>query len=527
MSLQRRIRQIQKKRIAKILIVLNHMKNKLKSVRHQIMSVRVRKESKDKDILMVKVRTLQNIEKQLKNSIKRFIRRNGHVVRKLEKLRREELEAAKRYYKDKKAILKRITKRIVRVSRKVNLLKKKVEQFKGQPFKQVRVMRLMKKHVALLNKLILKKNALITRKKIAYSRYVLLRTKAINRLHVKRSELTGRQNWLLSELRALAIREKDIAKHIKKTTNMKAMKGLYKELAFTRKEGKRVQKVLFRVVKAMKKVNQLFLRHNQYTAIRRAKVIFKKYNKKFIAFEYKKKALKNKMAVYQAQQAELFKKQPYVKTIAAKAEWNANMKLVKQSISDTEADFLTVQKQEKRVIYRALSLSKEYASLLKVKLSDLKIRLQQKQTERPLVSKTALYSVNANKQRRAVRRLKVIDAAIADLDNTIEKTVRKIKKTHYSIGKLKAALRPEGKKCKKQTDCKICRRLGKVAKYGLVHRETDSIILSRLRGVCSRIEAGRQKECFHQAMNIAMKALHTFDPERFVVSEVCATLGKC
>jgi len=527
LSNERKIRAIQKRRIAKIVVKLSQMKNKLTGVRHKIMSVRMKKDSRNKDILMVKVRTLQNIEQQLKNTIKRYLRRNGHVIRKLEKLRRDDLEASKKYYKDKKRILKRLSKRIMRVGRKVHVYKKKVAEYRASPFKQVRVMRLMKKYVNLLNKLVAKKKDLIIRKNTAYSRFATLRTKAINRLHVRRSELTAKQAWILSELKTLAKREKFTALQIKKTTGMREMKALYKELSFIRKEGKRLQKSLFRTVKRTKKLNQVFLRHNQYTAIRRAKVAFKRYNKKFLAFEYKKKALKNKMAVYQAQQAELFKKQPYIKTITAKAQWNTNMKFVKQSISDIEADFLTVQKQEKRTIYRAMTLSKEYLNLLKVKLADLKVRLQHKQAERPIVAKASLYSVDSAKQARAVRRLKVVDSYIAELDNTIEKTNRKIKKTTFRISKLKAALRPEGKKCTKQTDCKICRRLGKVAKYGLVHHETDSIIINRLRNVCTRIDASRQKECYHQAMNMAMKALHTFDPEKFVVSEVCAALGKC
>jgi len=526
-SLERRMRKLEKRRIADIVIKLNHMKNKLTGIRHKIMSVRIKKDSQNKDILMVKVRTLQNIEKQLKNTIKRFMKRNGHVIKRLEKLRRDELEAAKKFYKDQKRILKRVQVKIHRVSRKVDMLKKKVEQFKATPFKQVRVMRIMKKFVTLLNRLVARKSSLLLKKKNAYSRFVLLRTKAINRIHTKRSEMTARQSWILSELRTLAKREKDIAMHIKRTTRMRDMKALYRELSFVRKEGKRIQKTLYKTVMDLKQLDKIFLRHNQYTAIRRAKVAFKKYNKKFVAFEYKKKALKRKMAIYQAQQAELFKKQPYVKTTAAKAEWASNMKVVKQSISDTEADFLTVQKQEKRTIYRTLKLVKEYISLLKVKLGDLKVRLGKKQTERPIVSKAALYSVDNVKQHKAIRRLKVIDHAIAELDNTIEKTVRKIKKSNFIVSKLKAALRPEGKKCTKQTDCKICRRLGKVAKYGLTHRESDSIIINRLRGVCARIDASRQKECYHQAMNMAMKALHTFDPEKFVVSEVCAALGKC
>jgi hypothetical protein len=527
MSIERRIRRIQKRRIAKIVIKLTHMKNKLTDVRHKIMAVRIKKDSRNKDILMVKVRTLQNIEQQLKNTIKRYMKRNGHVIRKLERLRRDELEASKKYYKDKKRFLKRISKKIMRLGRRVRWFKRKVAQLRTSPFKQIRVIRMMRRSVRRLNKLISKKKEMILRKKTAYSRYVNLRTKAVNRLHVKRSELSAKQAWILSELKTLARRERATALQIKKTTGLREMKALYKELSFIRKEGKRLQKSLYRAVKRTKKINQVFLRHNQYTAIRRAKVAFKRYNKKFVAFEYKKKALKNKMAVYQAQQAELFKKQPYIKTIAGKAKWNTNMKFVKQSISDIEADFVTLQKQEKRTIHRAMTLSKEYLNLLKVKLGDLKVRLQHKQTERPLVSKASLYSIDSAKQTRAVRRLKVIDSYISELDNTIEKTVRKIKKTQYRIGKLKAALRPEGKKCTKQTDCKICRKLGKVAKYGLVHHETDSIILNRLRGVCTRIEASRQKECYHQAMNMAMKALHTFDPEKFVVSEVCAALGKC
>jgi hypothetical protein len=527
LSLERRIRRIQKRRIAKIVIHLNHLKNKLNGVRHQIISIRMKKDSRNKDILMVKVRTLQNIERQLKSTIRRFMRRNGHVVRKLEQLRKQELEASKKYYKDKKRILKRLSKRIIRVGRRVKIYKNKVNEYKASPFKQIRAMRLMKRYVSILNRLIARKKSLLLRKRTAYSRYVALRTKAINRLHVKRSELSARQSWMLSELKTLAKREKHIALQIKKTVAFREMKALYKELSFIRKEGKRVQKSLFRVVMKMKKLNQVFLRHNQYTAIRRSKVAFKKYNHKFVAFELKKKALKHKMDIYKAQQAELFKKQPYIKTVAGKAEWNSNMKFVKQTISDIEADYATIQKQEKRTIYRAMKLSEEYVNLLKVKLSDLKIRLHQKQQERPVVSKQALYSVDTRRQRRAVRRLKVIDSYITDIDRSIEKTNKKIKKTNFSIAKLKAALRPEGKKCTKQTDCKICRRLGKVAKYGLVHHETDSIIINRLRSVCARIGADRQKECYHQAMNMAMKALHTFDPEKFVVSEVCAALGKC
>ncbi|EKE40609.1 hypothetical protein ENUP19_0305G0079 [Entamoeba nuttalli] len=523
-SIERRIRLIQKKRIAKIVRKLNHLKGKLNGVRHQIMAVRVRKNSTQKDILMVKVRTLQNIEKQLKNTIRRFVKRNGHVIRKLEQLRKAELEAARKYYKNKKAIAKRMKVVINRLRVKVAIFKRKIDKCKNSPFKQVRVIRLMKKYVKKLERTIASRKDMKLKVSTAHSRYITLRTKAINRLHTRRSELYARQAWLLSELKALAKRETDIHNTIKKTTVLKAMKGLYKELSFIRKEGKRVQLKLFKVVKRIQKVNQLFFRHNQYTAIRRAKVVFKKYNKKFGTFEKRKASLKRKMAVYQAEQNEIFKKQPYA---VNKNALNDRLRLVKQAMSDIDADFATVQKQEKRVIVRALKLSHEYDGLLKVKLSDLKVRLAAKQKERPVVSKTALYTIDSNKQKHAVRRLKVIDSSIEELDNSIEKTVRKIKKTHFRIGKLKAALRPEGKKCNKQTDCKICRKLGKVAKYGIVHHESDSIIINRLRSVCTRINADRQKECYHQAMNMAMKALHTFDPSKFVVSEVCSSLGKC
>ncbi|KAL7722822.1 hypothetical protein QTN25_000419 [Entamoeba marina] len=377
-----------------------------------------------------------------------------------------------------------------RVDTKVHFYKRRVANFKHSPLKQTIMMRRMRKYVRSLEKSKEHIKSLTQKKSLAKAAFELLRTKAIKRLHNKRSQLQGKQNWLLSELRALAKKEKDVGKAVKKTTNISAMKSLYQQLAILRKD-----------------VNQLFLRHNQYTALRRAKHMFKKYEKKFNAYEAGKLAAKKRMNKYEEEQAELFKKQPYVTSLAGKNSMKQKLRFVKQKMSNAQADFLTLQKQQRRTIRRTLRLNKEYVSLLTVKLHDLKIRLEHKTQERPRLSKDALYSMDEKKQRHAVHRLKI--------------------KAMYVKGKLNAALKPIGKKCNKQTDCKICRKLGKVAKYGIVHHESDSIILNRLRGVCMRIDANRQRECYTQAMTIAQKALHTFDPSTFEVTEVCTQIGKC
>mgnify|MGYP003082762573 CR=1 FL=1 len=527
MSLERRMRHIEKKRIAKIIRIMAHLKAKLGRIRQHIMSVRMRKDSKNKEYQMVKVRSLQSKEKQLKSTLKRFVRRNAHTLRKLEQLRKEELEAAKQYYRMKKVAMKRLNVLIGRLGRKIAYLKRKIGAFKHAPIRQVKLARAMRHLVKLYEQAKKDRKDLKTKKDVAKARFVALKTKAINRLHVTRSELSAKQSWLLNELRSLAKREKDVHKHMKKTTQKKELKADMKQMTFIRKEGKEIQKKLYNVVKKAQKVNQLFLRHNQYTAIRRIKVIFKKYIKKFEAFEQQKKEINLRIRKYKMQQNQIFKREPYAKCESAKKELKSEMSMVKRNLADALTDLETVKKQEKRSIFRALKLSKEYIGLLNVKLSDLKIRLAQKQKERPIVSKTALYTTDNKKQRHAVRRLKVVDAKIEELDHSISGTVRKIRKTTYVAGKLRAALAPEGKKCKKMTNCKICRKLGKVAKFGLLHHENDSIIISRLRGVCSRISADRQKECFTQAMTIAQKALHTFDPEKFEVTSVCSSIGKC
>ncbi|KAL7716327.1 Rho-associated protein kinase [Entamoeba marina] len=513
---QRKIRQIQKRRIAKIMFKLNHLRRTLQTLRTKIMQVRVRKSSKRKEDLMVKVRTYKNQEHAVKKAMKRFMKRNGHVLRKLEVIRREELEAAKHHYKNQSKALKKVINMMRRVDTKVHFYKRRVANFKHSPLKQTIMMRRMRKYVRSLEKSKEHIKSLTQKKSLAKAAFELLRTKAIKRLHNKRSQLQGKQNWLLSELRALAKKEKDVGKAVKKTTNISAMKSLYQQLAILRKDGKREQLELVRVVKQLQKVNQLFLRHNQYTALRRAKHMFKKYEKKFNAYEAGKLAAKKRMNKYEEEQAELFKKQPYVTSLAGKNSMKQKLRFVKQKMSNAQADFLTLQKQQRRTIRRTLRLNKEYVSLLTVKLHDLKIRLEHKTQERPRLSKDALYSMDEKKQRHAVHRLKIVDAQIEDLDNTIEKVQRKIKKAMYVKGKLNAALKPIGKKCNKQTDCKICRKLGKVAKYGIVHHESDSIILNRLRGVCMRIDANRQRE-----------SLHTFDPSTFEVTEVCTQIGKC
>ncbi|ELP83736.1 coiled-coil domain containing protein, putative [Entamoeba invadens IP1] len=526
-SLERRFRKIQKKRIAKIVITMSRLKGKLNHLRQEIMAIRVRKQSGQKEILLVKMRNLQIQEKQVKNTLKRYHGRNGHVLRKLETIRKEELAAAKKFYKDKKKMYKRVKVVIKRLTKKVEVFSSQVKEHNGSPFKQVKMMRKMKKYVNKLEKAKELKKSLKIKKDTARSKYEVLKTKAINRLHTRRSQMYAEQTWKLSELRQLAKSEKDTTTLIKKTTDFKTMKSLNKELKYVRKDGKMIQLELYKLVKKISKVNQLFVRHSQYTAIRRAKVIFKKYNKKYLKFELKKNQLKRKMAKYQDQLNEIFKKQPYVTQTLAKAALNDRLRLVKTSLGDLQTDYATAEKQQKRLIVRTLRLSKEYFNLLNVKLSDLKTRLGIKQQQRPVVSKKALYTINPDVQKRAIRNLKVIDSDIEDLDHSIDKTQKKINKTAYVINKLKAALKPKGKKCMKQTDCKICRKLGKVAKYGITRHESDSIILNRLRGVCTRIAADRQKECYHQAMNMAMKALHTFDPAKFEVTEVCTQLGKC
>ena len=526
-SLDRRFRTIEKRRIAKIIMRVNALKSKLHNIRHRIMAIRIRKASHLKEVLLVKLRTLKNKESSLKNSLRRYLRRNGHVLRKLEQLRKQEREAARLNYKMKATSVRKLRKVVAKLNEKVKFYKAKIAQFKASPYQQIKAMRAMRKLVALLEKSQKKLKEAKQAKTIARSKYMMLRTKAAARLHAQRGELFGRQAWLLSSLRAMANQEKQIRAEMKKTINVREMRGLYKQQVILRHEGRRSQKKLFRVVKRLQKIQKLLVRHNQYRALRRLKKVFKVYNHKFVNFELKKFGLKNVMKGLQQQEAKLFVKKPYIQGIAQKEQFKQQERKVKNAISEVRSEFATVEKQEKRTIIRALKLGREYQSLLNVKMSDLKNRLTLKQNERPNVSKRALYSVDPVAQRKAVRRLKVIDRSIEELDGSIERTEKKQRKTVYVIGKLRAALAPKGKRCTAQTDCKICRKLGKVAKFGIRHHESDSIILTRLRGVCTAIEASRQKECYHQAMAVAMKALHTFDPMRFHVTQVCQQIGKC
>jgi len=517
-SLNRRFRLIEKKRIGKIIRITNKLKGKLNYIRQNIMQIRVRRSSNLKSSLMIKLRTLKNKESSIKNTLKRYLKRNGHVLRKLESLRKQELQAAKIEYKNKSRRIKRLTLVIKKLEDKISAFKAKVNEFSSSPFKQVGVMRMMRKYVKLLENTKNKLKAEKQSKIIAKSKYEMLRTKAIARLHSRRGELFGKQGWLLSSLRAMAKQEKELHVEMKKTINEKEMRGLYKQQVLLRKEGRKIQRKLYRVVKKLQEIQKILVRQNQYNAIRRLKKSFKIYNKKFIKFELQKLALKRQIKVYEQQQAQLFVKQPYIKGVIEKNKFNEELKRVKGLISEIQTEFSTVEKQERRTIVRSLKLGREYESLLNVKLSDLKSRLILIQNERPIVSKKALYSIDVSEQRYAVRRLKTIDTTIEDLDRSIERTEKKIKKTKYVIGKLKAALVPKGTKCNAQTNCRICKKLGKVAKFGIVHHESDSIILNRLRNVCTRIDASRQKECYHQAMAVAMKALHTFDPVKFHVT---------
>nr|AGM32983.1 hypothetical protein [Coptotermes formosanus] len=147
--------------------------------------------------------------------------------------------------------------------------------------------------------------------------------------------------------------------------------------------------------------------------------------------------------------------------------------------------------------------------------------------ERVVVLKRTLYQIDPKQQQKAERQLQLIDSIIDECTHKIHKCKSQLRKSITVQKFLNEKLKPKKKCGRRADDCSICKKLGRIAKYGIKKNEEDRVILDRLQFKCSKLLPDEQLPCYELAMKVAEKALHTFDPKAFKIHQICRQINAC